>query len=110
MLIDMTELAICAHKIEMIGSVLVFDYTVAIKAIRLIRYMLVMHQRLVTCSCQECLAPVMACKASIRDHISGINLSLTFHHLKMTTLTGHARFLNGLMGNRSLGFTLIAYL
>jgi len=94
----------------MIGSVLVFDHTVTIEAISLVRDMLVMHQCLVTCGGQKCLAPVMTGETSIGDNISGINLSMAFHHLKVATFTGYPRFLDCLMCDRSLGRTLITYL
>ena len=102
MLVDMAELAIFAYKIEMIGSVPVFDYTVTIKAVSLVRYMLVVHEIPVTCGCKQRLAPVMACQSSVRNHISGINLSVTFYHFKVATLTGNPCLLHCLMSNRLL--------
>ncbi|MBA1329727.1 hypothetical protein QQ73_00400 [Candidatus Endoriftia persephone str. Guaymas] len=110
MLIDMTELTIFAHKIKMIGPVLVFDYSVTIEAVCLVRDMLFMHQCLVTCGSQKCLAPVMTCETTIGDYVTGLNLSLTFHYLKMAALTGYTRFLHSLMCDWPLGCTLITYL
>ena len=103
MLIGMTELAILSYKIEMVGSVFVFDDGVAVKTIGFIWHVFLMHEIAITRRGGECLAPVMTGKATVGDDVSSLNFTTAFDHLKMATLTGNPRFLNRLVGNRFFG-------
>ena len=99
----MAELAVIAHEVEMIGSVLVFNHGVAVETVGYIRHVLIVHQPDVARGGKKCLTSVVAGKTAVGDHISGFDLATTLDDLKVAALAGHTRFLNRLMSNRFTG-------